>query len=82
MKSVEAKDCSSYCCSVLSEVEMRSKPDQTSSEAHRVPANSVGFELASRDCERLPAAEIESQGEANHHYFFGLHHCSGKESQE
>lgn len=82
MKSVEAKDCSSHCCSVLSEVEMRCKPDQTGSEVHRLPAVSVGFELASRNGEHLPTAEIESEGEANNHYFSGLHHCSGKESQE
>lgn len=49
MKSIEAKECSSQCCSALSEVEMRSKPDQTGSEAHRVPAVSVGFEQASPD---------------------------------
>lgn len=82
MKSIEAKDCSIQCCSVLSEVEMRSKPDQTSSEAHRVPAVSVGFEQASPDSVHLPAGEVESEGETDHHYFSGLHHCSGRESQE
>lgn len=82
MKSVEAKGSSSQCCSVLSEVEMRSRSDQTGSEAHRVPAISVGFELASRDCGQLPTAEIGSEGGENHHHFFGLHHCSGKERQE
>lgn len=82
MKSIEAKDCSSQCCSALSEVEMRSKPDQTGSEAHRVPAVSVGFEQASPDSVHLPTGEIESEGEANHHYFFGLHRCSGAESQK
>ncbi|RMC02956.1 hypothetical protein DUI87_20149 [Hirundo rustica rustica] len=75
-RSIEAKDSSSHCCSVFSEVEMSSKPDQTGSEALRLPAISVGFELASRDCEHLPTTEIESEGEANHHYFFGFHHCS------
>lgn len=67
MKSVEAKDCCSHCCSVLSEVEMRCEPDQTGSEAV-----SVGFELASWDCEHVPTTVIESEGEANHHYFFGF----------
>lgn len=82
MKSVEAKDCSSHSCSVVSEVEMTCKSDQTGSEVHKLPAVSVGFEPASRDCEYLLAAEIESEGDANYDYFFGLHHCTGKESCE
>lgn len=82
MKSVEAKDCSSHSCSVLSEVEMKCQSDQTGSEVHKLPAVSVGLEMASQDSEHLPTTEIESEGDANYDYFFGLHHCTGKESCE
>lgn len=82
MKSVEAKECSSHSCSVLSEVEMRCKSDQTSSEVQKLPAVSVAFEPASQDCEQLPTTEIELEGDANYDYFFRLHHCGGKESCE
>ena len=82
MKPVEAKDCSSHSCSVLSEVEMRCKSDQTSLEVHELPAVSVGFEPVLQDCEHLPTTETESEGDANYDYFFELHHCTGKESCE
>jgi len=57
MKSVEAKDWSSHSCSVLSEVEMRCRSDQTGSEVRKLLAASVGFEPASRDCEHLPTTD-------------------------